>query len=130
MELEEIRTAVDGYFSVHLDAGYWNNLDAQTRLSAVTMAISDICSVVQGLTLDRITPESPAINAIAEQAVYLVRNYETIAEGKVATSESAEGISTGYTLINSSFGISPRAEAFTNQLKRLFYAGTVRIARG
>lgn len=130
MELSEIRTAVDSYFQTHLDFAYWNTLEDDMRTAAVTMAVSDICSVIPGLTINAITETSAALKAVAEQAVYLTRNYETISEGKVATSESVEGLSTGYSLIGGSFGISPRAEMFISQTKRLLTGGTVRITRG
>lgn len=130
MELSEISTAVDRYFAVHLDASYWNGITAENRLAAVTMAVSDICAVIPGLTINVVVDGSAAFKAIAEQAVYLSRNYETISEGKVETSESVEGISTGYSLIGGSFGISPRAESFANQAKRLFCGNTLRIRRG
>ena len=130
MELSEINVAVDEYFQTHLDFAYWNTLSADMRLASVTMAVSDICSAVPNLTLNAIVSGSPALKAIAEQAVYLSRNYETISEGKVATSESVEGLSAGYALIGSSFGISPRAEMFIIQAKRLLTGRTVRITRG
>lgn len=130
MELNEIHSAVDEYFSVHLDSGYWSNLAASIREAAVIMAVSDVCAVVPGLTIDVIRPSSAALKAIAEQAVYLSRNYETISEGKVVTSESVEGLSTGYTLIGNSYGMSPRAAEFVIQAKRLYCSNTLRITRG
>ena len=130
MTLAEIQKAVDDYFSLHLDASYWGSLDGQMRLSAVTMGLSDICAVIPQITLDAITDGSPALKAVAEQAVYLVRNYESISEGKVVTSESAEGLSTGYSLIGGNYGISPRAESFIIQAKRQFCGNSLRITRG
>lgn len=130
MELSEIHGAVDKYFQTHLDAGYWNGLGADIRQSAVVMAVSDICAVVTGLKLEAITENSPDLKAIAEQAVYLSRNYETISEGKVVTSESVEGLSTGYSLIGNSYGISPRASVFINQAKQLICGRSLRIVRG
>ena len=130
MELSEIILAVDSYFQTHLDFAYWNTLDVDTRAAAVTMAVSDVCSAVPGLVINAVSAESPALKAIAEQAVYLSRHYDTISQGKVETSESVEGISTGYSLIGGSFGISPRAEMFIIQVKRLFCGKTLRVVRG
>ena len=130
MELSEISAAADRYFAVHLDASYWNSLTAENRLAAVTMAVSDICAVIPGLTINAVVDGSAAFKAIAEQAVYLSRHYDTISQGKVETSESVEGISTGYSLIGGSFGISPRAEMFIIQVKRLFCGKTLRVVRG
>ena len=129
MTLSEVNSDVDSYFTAHLDSAYWGGLDAEKKLGAVAMALDDILSILN-VTLERITPDSAAVKAVAEQAVYLSRNYESIADGKVATSESVEGISTGYTLIGSSFGISPRAETFIKQSKREFFGGCVRVMRG
>ena len=129
MTLSEVNSAVDSYFTAHLDYAYWRDLDAEKKLGAVAMAIDDILSILN-VTLERITSDSAAVKAVAEQAVYLSRNYESIAEGKVATSESVEGISAGYTLIGSSFGISPRAETFIKQAKSQYFGGSVRVMRG
>jgi hypothetical protein len=128
--LSEISESVDRYFDVHLDASYWNSLTAENRLAAVTMAVSDICAVIPGLTIDDVFYGSAVFKAISEQAVYLARNYETISEGKVVTSESVEGLSTGYSLIGGNYGIAPRAECFINQAKRQFLGNSLRIKRG
>ena len=131
MTQEELFAAVDGYFNRHLDKAYWNNLPEDTRAGAVTMAFNDVAGQVNGLTMQNITADAVAIHAVAEQAVFLVRNYESIAEGKITTSESAEGVSAGYTLLEStSFGIAPRAAAMIKHVKRLYCANSARIARG
>lgn len=129
MTLEEINIAVDDYFTVHLDSAFWNGLEPEKKLGAVAMALDEVLSILN-VKLKRITPDCAAIKATAEQAVYLVRNYDSIAEGKVTTSESVEGISAGYTLIGNNYGISPRAETFIKQSKREFFGGCVRVMRG
>lgn len=129
MTLEEINIAVDDYFAVHLDAAFWNGLEPEKKLGAVAMAANDILSILN-IPIDIISGGSSAIKAIAEQSVYLARNYESMSEGKVATSESVEGISAGYTLIGNNYGISPRAETFIKQAKREFFGGCVRVMRG
>ena len=129
MTLAEVNSAVDSYFTAHLDSEYWRDLEAEKKLGAVAMALDDILSILN-VTLERVTPDSAAVKAVAEQAVYLSRNYESIAEGKITTSESVEGVSAGYTLIGSNYGISPRAETFIKQSKREFFGGSVRVMRG
>ena len=131
MTREELIIAVDNYFDCHLDKAYWRGLPEETRAGAVIMAYNDVAGQISGLTMDNITPDAVVINAIGEQAVFLVRNYDSIAEGKVATSESAEGVSAGYTLLGSaSFGIAPRASNLIQYAKRLYCANSVRVARG
>jgi hypothetical protein len=51
-------------------------------------------------------------------------------EGKVVTSESVEGLSTGYTLISEKVGMSIRALSFIRRAKTLVNGGSMRIARG
>lgn len=131
MNKVELKTAIDEYFSSHLDKAYWDTLSADTRSAAIAMAWGDIGAMVAGLTIDKIqSADSAAVKAVAEQAVFLTRNYSDISEGKIATSESVEGISTGYSLVGSSFLISPRAETFIKQAKREIYGNSVRISRG
>ena len=131
MTQEELITAVDGYFDRHLDKAYWHSLPEETRAGAVVMAYNDVAGQIAGLSMDKITSDAVVINAIAEQAVFLVRNYDSIAEGKITTSESTEGVSAGYTLLGSvSFGIAPRASNLIQYAKRLYCANSVRVARG
>lgn len=106
--------------------------------AAVSMALSDIAVLLPWLSLDKLSASSVVIKAIAEQAVFLTRNYEQISEGKVLTGESIEGISESYTLIDGgltgsfkmSFGLSPRAAAYIEQAKRENGGSTARITRG
>ena len=131
MNKVELESAIDAYFSNHLDKAYWESLAVDTRSACVAMAWGDIGAIVTGLTIDRIqSADSATVKAVAEQAVFLSRHYETIADGKVATSEGVEGVSAGYTLIGSSFGISPRAEIFIKQAKREITGNSVRLQRG
>ena len=131
MNKVELETAIDEYFSNHLDKTYWEELTTDKRSSAIAMAFGDIGAMVTGLTIDKIpSADSPTVKAVAEQAVFLARHYETIADGKIATSESVEGVSAGYTLIGSSFVISPRAEALIKQAKREIMGNSVRLQRG
>lgn len=130
MTENELLSAVDGYFQNHLDSAYWGALSPETRAAACAMAANDVLSSLPGADLARVKPESSALKAIAEQAVYLARHYETIADGKVLTSEGVEGISASYTLIGSTFGLSVRAQSFISLAVREETGGTARLTRG
>lgn len=126
----ELADAVNAYFASHLDAAFWGGLSAAAKDGAVAMAQSDILAELPGITLADIPADSFALKAIAEQAVYLARNYDRMTEGKVLTSESVEGLSEGYTLINTKVGMSFRAEAFLKRAKSAFSGATLRVVRG
>lgn len=126
----ELLPAVDGYFANHLDSAYWGALPPETRNAACAMAANDVLSALPGADLARVKPGSSALKAIAEQSVYLARHYETIADGKVLTSEGVEGISASYTLIGSTFGLSSRAQTFIKRAVREEMGGTTRLTRG
>lgn len=126
----ELLPAVDAYFSNHLDKGYWIALPEDTRNAACEMAVNDVLSVLPGEDFEKVGANSCALKAIAEQAVYLARNYESIADGKVLTSEGVEGISASYTLIGSTFGLSSRAQSFIKRAAREISGNTARISRG
>ena len=130
MTKEELFAAVDDYFLYHLDSNFWSNLPKESKEAAISMAINDVLSELIGLSISKISAGSFAFKAIAEQAVFLARNYESMAEGKVVTSESVEGLNTGYTLISEKFGISFRALSFIKRAKSLVNGGSVRISRG
>lgn len=130
MTPEELSTAVNTYFASHLDSAYWTSLAAATKSSAVTMAVNDVLSLVPRLeSLDDVEDGSYAFKAIAEQAVFLARNYGNLTEGKVVTSENVSGISVGYTLIGNAI-VSSRAEQYIKMAKRAALGGTCRISRG
>ena len=130
MTYEELFSAVDRYFESHLDSKFWNALPVESRHAAVNMAVDDVLSELTGLTCQRIADSSYSFKAVAEQAVFLARNYESMTEGKVVTSEGVEGLSTGYTLISDKFGIAPRAASFIKRAKTLINGGSMRIVRG
>ena len=130
MTPSELQAAVDVYFASHLDSEYWSSLTTPVKNGAISMAINDILAELPGVTIDKITDGSFAFNAIAEQSVYLARNYSSLTEGKVVTSEGLEGISTGYTIINDKVGISFRASLFIKKAKTSFLGATAKIARG
>ena len=126
----ELLAAVDSYFLTHLDSEFWSNISKESKAGAVNMAFDDVLSELPGVLPSEIKPGSFAFKAVAEQAVYLARNYESLQEGKVVTSESVEGISNSYTLISDKIGLSFRASAFINKAKSIINGGSVRVARG
>lgn len=130
MTENELFSAVDSYFVRHLDSVYWSGLDSVKREAVVSMAFTDISTLISGLSLDNLTHDSVVVKAIAEQAVYLSRHYDSIADGKVITSESAEGVSAGYSLIGGAFSISPRAEQLVQYAKKLYICNSARLSRG
>lgn len=130
MNIDELGEMVDQYFSVHLDRVYWQGLDKATRAGAVQMAVNDIAVAIPGISLEALGAIAPAVNAIAEQAVYLARNYARQTFGRVVTGEGVDGISNSYALLGDNPGISFRAEPFIKEAKRLVRGNSVRIARG
>ncbi len=125
----ELATAVDTYFTTHLDSAYWAALTAATKTSAVTMATNDVLSLVPRLeSLDDVEADSYAFKAIAEQAVFLARNYGNITEGKIVTSESVSGLSVGYTIIGNAI-VASRAEQYIKMAKRAALGSTCAISR-
>ncbi len=129
MSIEAWVETVDAYFAAHLDKDFWAGLAASVRSAAVQMAINDIAAAV-GCSVAILDTIIPARSAVAEQAVFLVRNHASLTEGKVVTSEGVDGVSTGYTLIGANAGMSPRAECFILAAKRSIRPLSVRISRG
>lgn len=130
MTREELIQAVDTYFLTHLDKSFWAGLASDSREAAVSMALDDILSELPGVTLEGMKTGSFAFKAVAEQAVYLARNYESLSEGKVITGEGAEGVNASYTLINANAGISFRAAAYIQRAKSAITGGSLHISRG
>lgn len=129
MNKDELKIAVDEYFVEHLDSGYWNALSPEVKAAAIKMATSDIGTEID-FEIDELTEDNYLVMAIAEQAVYLVRNHLEMTENKVVTSEGVEGISTGYTLINDNIAISHIAQRFIKRARRRNFAGSLRVGRG
>ena len=127
----ELLQYADEYFANHLDKGFWSGLGDDVKGGALAMALSDILAQVNGLTPDAIASGSAAAKAVAEQAVFLARNYSSLSEGKVVTSEGVEGVSSGSTLLDGmALGLSFRALPFIKQAKRAFLSNSVRLSRG
>lgn len=130
MTAEELTASVDAYLAKHLDAAFWASLDAARRTAAIAMAEFDIFAELPDATLENRKADSFTAKAIAEQAVFLARNYENINEGKVVTSENVGGVSQGYTLIGDRPGLSFRAAAFIKRAKAAIAGGSMRVSRG
>lgn len=125
----ELLDAVNAYLAKHLDAEFWAGIFETEQAAAVNMALEDVLSQIPGLTLAAMKAGTFAVSAVAEQAVYLARNYENMTEGKIVTGEGLDGISNTYTLIGSP-GLSFRAAAFIKRAKSAISGGTVAIGRG
>ena len=139
MTYEELQTVVGGILAAHLDAAYWNALDSTSKTAALKMARNDIFAELPSITLADIpvagADENPVCLAIAEQAVYLARNYasDTAQGGKVVASESVDGLSMSYAVSANSntegFEISPRAWKYIAKAKKKNLAD-IRFTRG
>lgn len=130
----EILEQLNEIFASHLDADYWASQTDGRKAAAAKTATMDILARVPWLAQDDIEAGSAALYAIAEQAVYLSRNYSEQTGGKVITSESVEGLSVGYTLVGGAgkwgLGLSPRAEAYLEQLQKSRKTIGIRFSRG
>lgn len=123
----ELLAAVDSYFAAHLDAAFWSGRSAPDKNAAVTMAKNQ---VLAELNLSAVPDQIPnVIFAIAEQAVFLAHNYDSMKEGKVVTGESVGDLSVSYSLLAGS-GISTFARFFLDTAKRAVSPALVRIGRG
>lgn len=110
------------YFATHLDADYWAALTEAKRTAALTMAEKHIAAV----TGSRECPE-----AVCEQAVWLIRNHDNQAAGRVVTGQSLDGMgSQSFEILGSRTGryagIAPAAELLVKALPR----GPVIFGRG
>ena len=130
MTESELLGSVNEYLANHLDKSFWDGLDESAKSASVAMATFDILADLPGVSISGIKPDSFTSKAIAEQAVFLARNYENINEGKVVTSENVGGVSQGYTLIGDHPGLSFRAVAFIKRAKAAITGCSMRISRG
>jgi hypothetical protein len=131
MTTEELQQAVNEYLEAHLDKAFWASKSGETQEASVRMATADILSELPGApSLDQIPDAGNAVWAIAEQALFLARNYSAMTENRVISSESVEGISASYRPIGSGQGIGHRAEIFLKAARREMGRGSVRISRG
>ena len=134
MTTQELFTAVSDVISAGLDADYW--AEQQTRQEAAfNTAVGDILARLPGVKVDDLTSDNGnVLYAIAEQAVYLLRNYGSQTSGTAVTSESVDGLAVAYGVIGKSDGIiSPRAMAYLDAAIAEIRAGkaaNVRFVRG
>ena len=127
MNDSDLLAAVDSYFAAHLDAAFWSGRSAPDKTAAVTMAKNQ---VLGELGLSAVPDQIPnVVYAIAEQAVFLAQNYDSMKEGKVVTGESVGDLSVSYSLLSGS-GISSFAQFFIAAARRVCSPALVRIGRG
>lgn len=129
----ELFECVEAALANHLDASYWSALDESVRRAAVSMAMFDVLAEIPGATLDSVESGSFIVQAIAEQAAYLARNYETMTDGRIATSETIESVSASYSFIGgdaSNARLSFRAAAYIRKAKAAICGAALRVARG
>ena len=129
MTQAEVEIVIDDYFNIHLDKDYWTGLTAEVRTACVSMAVSDVCVELNITELDPLN--APSLKAVAEQAVFLSRNYGKQKEGKVVISQTLPpGLSQSFKLLNGDNPIiAPRAKLFIKQAKAAT-SRTIRLVRG
>ena len=127
MNDSDLLSAVDSYFASHLDAAFWSGRTDQDKKAAVSMAKNQVLSE---LALSEIPALMTTVTiAIAEQAVFLAHNYDSLKEGKIVSAESVGDLSVSYSLLAGS-GIGPFAQLFIAAAKRSCAPALVRIGRG
>ena len=130
----EILTFVNTYFLVHLDKAYWAGLDDDAKAASVIMATDDVYAKLDIAEID--STNSPSQKAIAEQAVYLTRNHDSLNENKITIGESLSGaMAETSKVIAKDAGFSHRAEKFISQALKIMsdankITGPVYMGRG
>lgn len=114
----ELKTAVFGAIAAGLDAEYWTS--QQTRQNAAyNTAKNDIFARIAGLKVEDVaSDDTNVICAIAEQAIWLLRNYaSTTDQVSAILSESVDGISRSYSASAESQNgtLAPRALLYLQQ---------------
>lgn len=114
----ELLAFADDYFSGHLDAAYWTALSAEQKSAALTQARQDVFAEVSNC---RARDFDETSYAVCEQAVYLLRTYETQAAGRVVQSQSLGQLSQSFQYLGGSSGdltLAPRAVRFLRAAKK------------
>ncbi len=123
----ELIAAVNVYFTAHMDSAFWAARSAEEKAAAVGMAKN---LVLTELNLTAVPLLVPSVTmAIAEQAVFLAHNYESMKEGKVVTGESVGDLSVSYSLLSGS-GFGAFAQVFIDAARRACSPSLVRVGRG
>lgn len=123
----ELIAAVNEYFTAHMDSSFWTARSAEEKAAAVTMAKNQ---VLTELNLTSVPVLVPSVTmAIAEQAVFLAHNYDSMKEGKVVTGESVGDLSVSYSLLSVS-GFGAFAKVFIDAARRACSPALVRVGRG
>ncbi len=133
--MADLNGFVDEYFIAHLDHKFWIDAESATKIAVVKMATNDINSCVGCGSIDL---ENTALcSAIAEQAVFLIRNHESLAENKIEVGSNIGGkLSDSSKVISKNAAISHRAERLLPQAIEYFqeskntFPGFMRINRG
>lgn len=124
----EIITAVNAYLSNHLDGEYWRAKNETEKGQVIAMAKMEVCACVPFLDVERLEdPESAStrpgkadffIAAIAEQALFLSRNYAERNQDRVVQSETVGPLSQTFAYLSSNGDLCSRANTFLKRLKR------------
>ena len=123
----DLIAAVNTCLAAHIAASFWTARSPEEKTAAVTMAKNQ---VLGELGLSAVPDQIPnVVYAIAEQAVFLAQNYDSMKEGKVVTGESVGDLSVSYSLLSGS-GISSFAQVFIAAARRVCSPALVRIGRG
>ena len=137
MTTADLTSAASASLAVHLDAAYWTALAAASKTASLAMAADDVLARLS-VSPESIQPGTQAASliahAIAEQALYLSRNYASQASapaGRVTAAESIDGVSVSYSQTGSteSIGFSARAELYINRARKALLA-SLRLSRG
>ena len=114
----ELKTAVFAAISAGLDAEYWASQQSKQD-AAYNTAKNDIFARIAGLKVaDVSADDTNVILAIAEQSLWLLRNYaSTTDQVSAILSESVDGISRSYAASAETQNgtLSPRALAYLQQ---------------
>lgn len=135
----EISAAVETYFANHLDATYWAGLNSTIKAQVVSMAKSDVAiELPPSFRFDTLPdPETEnvrpwksdfTVGAIAEQAVFLARNYSSQTNGRVVQSQTLGELSQTFKYLSDGT-LAPRAVNFIKRAKSVSARG-VFIQRG
>lgn len=123
----EILAAVNAYFTNHLDHETWAKKNDQEKKNLVSMSKLDVCACIPSLNVENLEdPESASyrpckadffIAAIAEQSIFLARNYAERSTGRVVQSQSIGNLSQTYQYLAGDGELCARANSFVKKLR-------------
>lgn len=100
----------DAYFSTHLDKAFWEGLTVDQRTGALSMAENDVCMKLGASAI--VETNTNMVNAVYEQAVYLVRHHTKLSAFAEIEEESISGAGSRSYRKSVTDGFSPRALMF------------------